>query len=320
MTAPAPTTGLQVARTADDADRLLAADTPRAGGTPLAGGTDLLVQRRSGIEFPMLVDLSGLGGPAVTVLDDGGLRLRATASLSEVAADLGDRFPALRQSIAVFAAETIRNRATLGGNLATGSPAADTVPALLAAGAVVELRGPRRHRQVPMTEFLLGPRRVDLHPGEWIESLWLPTPPALGGMRKVAGRRAQAISLISLAWQWQLDPQGRRTEVRLAMGAVAPTVVRLHHVEAILEGAPSTPEITRQAAAIATEDIRPIDDLRASADYRRRCAAGLLHEVLGDVRPTPLSVQTPQPSQSPQTPKPPPSPQPPPPAQIRSTH
>ncbi|WP_051265600.1 FAD binding domain-containing protein [Nakamurella lactea] len=292
----APITSMHIARTADDADRLLSTGTE---AVPLAGGTDLLVQRRSGRSVPAVVDLSGLDGDPVTRLENGALRLAATASLTDIAAGLDGRFPALLDAIAVFAAETIRNRATLGGNLATGSPAADTVPALLAADAVVELRGRDRRRQVTMVDFLLGPRRVDLRAGEWIESLWLPAPPGAGGMRKVAGRRAQAISLVSLAWQWELDPHGRRTAVRLAMGAVAPTVVRLRRAEAVLEGAPSTPEVAAQAAAAVSADIRPIDDLRAGADYRRRCAAGLLREVLGDVPPS-----------TPSTPS----------AQIRSTH
>jgi xanthine dehydrogenase iron-sulfur cluster and FAD-binding subunit A len=238
--------------------------------------------------------------------------LSATAPLTDIPAGLEGRFPALDQAIAVFATETIRNRATIGGNLATGSPAADTVPALLAADATVRLRcRPDRHRPARrdqlLTEFLLGPRRVDLRAGEWIESVLVPTPPEIGGMRKVAGRAAQAISLVSLAWQWEVDAELRLRRVQLAVGAAAPTAVRLPTVERILEGAPvaagSAPaETIERAAAAVAVDIAPIDDLRASAAYRVRCAAGLLREILLDSpagqRSTHRSPSEPRPTRS----------------------
>lgn len=254
--------------------------------TALAGGTDLLVQRRAGREVDTLVDLSGLPDvPAAVSATDGeggpALLLSALAPLSALAAGLGDRFGSLTDAIAVFASEQIRNRATLGGNLATGSPAADTVPPLLAAGARVVLRHGRDRRTVSVADFLLGPRRVDLAAGEWIELLEVPTPPPTSGFRKVGGRLSLAISFVNLAWQWHVV-DGHLHDVRLAMGSVAPTVVRLTAAERVLAGAPATPDpelITAAAAAVAA-DISPIDDLRASAAYRRRAAGGLLRELL----------------------------------------
>lgn len=282
---------LLIATDPDHADRLLSATAgpertvSPPGRSAIAGGTDLLVQRRAGRQFPTLVDLSGLPGPAAWVETDGTLALSATAGLTMVDRAAGGQLPALRAAIAAFAGRTIRNRATIGGNLATGSPAADTVPALVVAGAVVRLRSLGGARRVPITDFLLGPRRVDLRPGEWISSVSVPVRgPVVGGMRKVAGRRAQAISLVSLAWQWRRDAGGRISRVRLAMGAVAPTVVRLPAVEAALEGtritADAVKELVPQLPSLLTGAIDPIDDLRAGADYRRRCAAGLLHELL----------------------------------------
>lgn len=255
-------------------------------GVALCGGTDLLVQRRAGREVDALVDLSGLpDAPAPVVATDGehgpSLVLSALAPLSALATGLEDRFGSLTDAIAIFASEQIRNRATLGGNLATGSPAADTVPPLLAAGARVVLRRGSDRRTVPLAAFLLGPRRVDLAAGEWIELLEVPTPPSTSGFRKVGGRLSLAISFVNLAWQWRVV-DGHLHDVRLAMGSVAPTVVRLTAAERVLTGAPvhPGPELISAAAVAVAEDISPIDDLRASAAYRRRAARGLLRELL----------------------------------------
>ncbi|MFD6177543.1 MULTISPECIES: FAD binding domain-containing protein [unclassified Isoptericola] len=270
---------------------------------PVAGGTDLLVQRRAGLDVPVLVDLTALAGaaPAAARTTDGGaLRVSALRPLSDVSAALGDDVPPLAAAIREFASTTIRHRATIGGNLVTGSPAADTVPALLAADAVVEVVTPDGSgRAVPLAAFLLGPRRVDLAPGEWVASVTVPDPrPGVGalegGFRKIGGRRAQAISLLSLAWQWRRDVDGRLADVRLAAGAVAPTVVRLARAEALLEGAVPTPALVEEATRAVATDISPIDDLRATAAYRRRCAAGLLREVVPvpGRAPTPISSTT----------------------------
>ncbi|WP_066586838.1 FAD binding domain-containing protein [Cellulomonas timonensis] len=256
------------------------------GARPVAGGTDLLVQRRAGAPHHSLVDLTGLEDAPpplrVTAGPSPSLVLSAVAPIAVVVDALDGRFPALADAAAFFASQQIRNRATIGGNLATGSPAADTVPPLLAAGAVVTIRGADGEREAPLEDFLLGPRAVDLRPAEWILAVTVPAPPAAGGYRKVGGRRALAISFLDLAWQWRAD-DGVLRDVRLAMGSVAPTVVRLRGAEAELEGRRVTPDVAHAAIAAVQADIHPIDDLRASAGYRRRCAAGLLREALGSI-------------------------------------
>lgn len=269
---------------------LVAAALPH--GRVLAGGTDLLVQHRSGVAAEStMVDLSSLSDapPAVVETDAGGtpaVRLSALAPITAVAAGVRGRFTSFTDAEAVFASEQIRNRATIGGNLATGSPGADTVPPLLAAGAVVDLLGPDGARHVPLADFLLGPRRVDLRPAEWVHTVTVPLPAGSSGFRKVGGRQALAISFLNLAWQWYVDDDGRLRDVRFAMGAVAPTVVRLRGAEALLEGRLPTAELVTAAARSVAGDISPIDDLRASAAYRLRAAAGLLTEVLHGARPT----------------------------------
>ncbi|RBQ19207.1 xanthine dehydrogenase family protein subunit M [Spongiactinospora rosea] len=263
-------------RTAAELDRL---DPARA---LLAGGTDLLVRRRAGHQSGPLADVSRLrDAPApVRRLSDGSIWLSALAPLSVIDRELGGELPGLRAAIACFASGQIRNRATLGGNLANASPAADGVPPLVAAGAVLRLRGPAGRREIPVAEFATGPGRTRLAPGEWIETIDLAPQPAHAGFRKIAGRRALAISVVSLAWTWGRDPGGALTGVRLAAGAVAPTVVRCPGAEAALEGRVPTPEAVAAAVAALDHDISPISDLRASAGYRRAALAGALTEAL----------------------------------------
>lgn len=259
--------------------------TVSTDSTFIAGGTDVLVQRRAGRSFASLVDVSNLSDapPAVTRRGDV-LTLSAVASLSAINRGLATELPALRTAIGCFASEQIRNRATLGGNLANASPAADCVPPLVAAGAVVELRCASGARRVPVEDFALGPRRTCLAPGEWIHTIDVPVTAAHDeGFRKIAGRRALAISVVSLAWRWARTPDGRLSDVRLAAGAVAPTVRRCPLTEKVLDNQRLDPTVIAVAAQTVAREIAPIDDLRASAEYRRAATAGVLTEVLSDL-------------------------------------
>jgi CO/xanthine dehydrogenase FAD-binding subunit len=194
--------------------------------------------------------------------------------------------PGLTTAIGHFASAQIRNRATLGGNLANASPAADTVPPLVAAAAVARVRGPGGRRLVPVGSVATGPRRTSLAPGEWVESVDVPLwsddggGSPVAGYRKVAGRQALAISTVSLAWSWRLLPDGTLRDVRLAAGAVAPVVIRCVAAEAALEGRVPAHQAIEAAVRALHDDIRPIDDLRATADYRRAALAGVLLEAL----------------------------------------
>lgn len=249
----------------------------------LAGGTDLLVQRREGLVDARLADVSSLrdAPPAVERHGDV-LRLSAVASLTDVAAALGSALPALRAAIACFASLQIRNRATLGGNLANASPAADCVPPLVAAGATARLRRSDGRRDVPVEELATAPRSTCLRAGEWIETVDVPLRYGEHGFRKVVGRRALAISTVNLAWSWRRQPDGGVREVRLAAGAVAPVVVRCRATEGVLDGAaPSTATLAAAASALR-DDTDPIDDQRGSAEYRQAALHGALTEALGD--------------------------------------
>ncbi|GAA1571772.1 hypothetical protein GCM10009804_30160 [Kribbella hippodromi] len=289
-------------------------------GNLLAGGTDVLVQRRDGRDFGTLVDVTNLAdAPAVVERRDGLLVLSALAPIAKIDRQLGEALPGLRMAIACFASQQIRNRATLGGNLANASPAADCVPPLVAAEAVLVLRSAAGARRVPVEEFAQGPRRTCLRAGEWVHAVEVPDlSDRVEGFRKIAGRRALAISVASLAWSWRETPDGLK-DVRLAAGAVAPTVIRCKQTEALLNAEQPTARaeqptaraeqataraeqataptaraeqpagrplaaagVTRAAVTAALQaDISPIDDLRASAAYRRAALAGVLVEALG---------------------------------------
>ena len=224
-------TELVAARTTDELREL--APT----GDLLAGGTDLLVQIQEGRKVARLIDLSRLldGPPVVRRVDDV-VHISALAPLTRVIGELDGVLPGLHASAWVFGSVRIRNRATIGGNLGNASPAGDTIPPLVAAGAVAVLNGPEGARSLPVTELVIGPRRTALRPGEWIETLEVRLPAGEEGFRKFGTRKADAVTIVSLAWRWRRSADGRLHDVALALGAVAPTVVRAKHAESEARG------------------------------------------------------------------------------------
>lgn len=252
------------------------ADALCARGRPVAGATDLLIH---GLDTatPELVDLTAMSDarPPVEQLSGGVTRVSATAPISAIARAPVPIPAALAQAIAQFASPQIRNRATLGGNIANASPAADLVPPLVVTDAVLGLRSADGARSVPISDVLAGPGRTTLRPGEWIDYVDL-HPVEHSGFRKLGFRRALAIAVVSLAWSWSATGT-RLRDVRLAAGAVAPTVVRCPHAEAALTEL--TPAAVATAATAIHQDIAPIDDLRAHAWYRRDALSGLVREL-----------------------------------------
>ena len=268
-------TELVAARTTDELREL--APT----GELLAGGTDLLVQIQEGHKVARLIDLSRLlDGPPVVRREDGLVHISALVPLTTVIGELEGALPGLDASAWVFGSVRIRNRATIGGNLGNASPAGDTIPPLVAAGAVAILNGPDGTRSLPVTELVTGPRRTAVRPGEWIETLEVSLPTGEEGFRKFGTRKADAVTIVSLAWRWRRTADGRLHDVALALGAVAPTVVRAKQAEAELEDLRPEDQVIDRAMAALRSDISPIDDLRASAQFRREVAGVLLREEL----------------------------------------
>jgi len=189
-----------------------------------------------------------------------------------------DHLPILAQALAVLGSPLIRNVATIGGNIVTASPAGDTLPPLYALNASVEIVAPGLSRRLAIDEFIKGPGQSALRPGELLSGvvIILPTASAIQHFEKVGQRAALAISIASLAALMQLDEAGIVQGAHLAWGSVGPTVITCPEAEAALEGKPLNRESLAKAAELASGAVSPIDDLRASAAYRRKLAGNLL--------------------------------------------
>jgi CO/xanthine dehydrogenase FAD-binding subunit len=264
----------------DEALDLLASD-PSA--RPFAGGTDLMVQLEAGhlpaVRYVNLWGLEELRG--ITESTDG-VALGALTTYTEVR---GCELLAREYSLLVRAAEetggiATQNRGTIGGNIANASPAADTPPALLVYDAELELRSTAGTRRMPYATFHTGYKQMMLAPGEIIARIHLP--PRTGWRdyyRKVGPRRAQAISKVCFAGSISMDGDSVR-DVRVALGSVAPVVVRAMQVEGVLRGRTLDEAALVAAGRALTSEIKPIDDLRSTAEYRMRVATNLLREFL----------------------------------------
>ena len=248
------------------------------GLSPMAGGTDLLVpgRDRPRRDVALLETIPGLDAIATTPES---LRLGALARLAVLERNpvVRERLPVLARAISCLGSPLIRNMGTLGGNLVTASPAGDTLPALLVLNAVVELASRDGRRHLPLAEFLLGPGRTALGPGEIVAAVIVPLPPpgAVQHFEKVGRRDALAIAVASLAALVVRDQAGRVVEARLAVGSLAPTARRCPAAEAALPGQRLDRESLREAGRRIRDAISPIDDLRATAAYRREVAGRL---------------------------------------------
>jgi CO/xanthine dehydrogenase FAD-binding subunit len=250
-------------------------------GTLIAGGTDLLVQMRAGRGVDRLIDVSNLSDPPPVMSQrDDSVELSALAPISRVIGALEGRLPGLEASARLFGSIQIRNRATIGGNLRNASPAADMVPPLVAAEAVAHVEGPDGGREVAVAELAESPGRTVLRSGEWISTITVPLPRGEEGFRKLGGREAMAISIVNLAWRWTQEEDGSLSAVRIAVGSVAPTVIRAKQAEQELEGRRPSAQAISSAVAALQAGVSPIDDVRGSGWYRREVVGRLLEEAL----------------------------------------
>lgn len=251
---------------------------------PIAGGTDVTVQLRAGRHAGRrLLDVSGVI-PSSISRDAQFLEIGAGATMDDIARSDAVRAvcPALCEAAQKVGAWPVQCRATLGGNLANASPAADTAPPLLVAGAVIVAAGAERRRDIQAEDFFTGPGETTLRPGELIRSIRLPLADRASFSRftKLGRQREQIISVVSLAISLHLNDQALVTQAAVALGAVAPTPKRAPTVEAILVGHSLDPSTTDRAVQAVQDDIAPIDDVRAPAWYRRVGAAILLERML----------------------------------------
>jgi CO/xanthine dehydrogenase FAD-binding subunit len=255
---------------------------------PFAGGTDLMVLLEQGKltdrRFLSVARLQELRGIAVT---DNHVTLGAMTTYRQVQAStvLQQEYPLLCRAAYETGGIATQNRGTLAGNIANASPAADSPPALLAYDAELELVSERGARWIPYASFHLGYKKMDMRPEELIRHIRLPRTKKNWRQhyRKVGTRRAQAISKVCFAGA-ALVENGEINDIRIALGSVAPTVLRCRKTEAILRGRLST-EMVRAACNELAREIQPIDDFRSTARYRTRVAQRLLEDFLRGVTP-----------------------------------
>jgi CO/xanthine dehydrogenase FAD-binding subunit len=269
--------------TVADAARLLAEYGHRA--RLLAGGTDLLIQMEGGRHQPEAVIYTGRIPELRRITGDAaqGLRIGAMATLREVENHpvVMERYPALARGAKEVGSVQIRNLATLAGNLCNASPSADTSTSLLCLDAAVRIAGTGGERTVPVGEFWKGPGRTDLKPDEMVTGVLLPTPAA--GTRsfyyKLAVRKAMDLAMVGVAVSL-VRQNGSAKDVRIALGAVAPVVIRATDAERLVASGPVEPSRLEEAARLAMEAAKPISDQRASAEYRREMVRALTHRGL----------------------------------------
>ncbi len=246
----------------------------------IAGGTDLGVELNKRLERPaVMVSLAGVAELRGLWETDGGLELGAALTLSELEAQLQGRVPLLETMLKQFAARQIRNRATLGGSLATASPVGDLAPVLLAYDAQVTLASAAGERTVPVADFFTGYRKSVLNAGELVQAVTVPVLERNGveAVYKVGKRGADDISTVAAVYRLGLE-QGVITSARLAYGGVAATPARAFAVEQFLVGQPWTARTAAEAAKRLRDAFTPLSDLRGSAAYRRALVGNLFEK------------------------------------------
>ncbi|MFH1033408.1 MAG: xanthine dehydrogenase family protein subunit M [Pseudomonadota bacterium] len=261
-------------------------ETHRASVKLLAGGTDLVPKLKVGaLRVEHLVSLRRVAALEGVVFQAGqGLTIGGGARLCDVAAltEVKELYPGLAHACSVMATTQIRNMGTVAGNLANAAPSADTAAPLLAYDASLTVVSRAGSRALPLVQFFAGPGLSVLEPGEIIAAINLPTPAKASGSayQRLSARSKVDICAVGVAGLMALDGQGRVAKCRLALAAVAPTPLRCLEAEAMLVGQSPTDELLDQAAANAAAACRPIDDMRASAAYRRQMVGVLARRVL----------------------------------------
>ena len=254
----------------------------KGAGRVLAGGTDLLVQMRAGFVKPgsVIVDIKKIG-EMMAIEDKGGGAFKIGAAVSGMKLHDHPTFkkawPGVLEAINLIGSKQIQGRASAGGNLCNASPAADSVPALVAAGAMVTIQGPKGRREVAVEKFNSGPGRTTLEPGEIVVSFSLPARPAgsSDAYLRLIPRTEMDIAIVGLGVSLTMSG-GKCTAARVGLGAVAPTVLLVEDAAKALIGSSLDDKALEAAAAACRAACKPIDDKRGTIVYRTKIAGVLL--------------------------------------------
>jgi aerobic carbon-monoxide dehydrogenase medium subunit len=278
--------GFDYVRPRDLADAVSALAEEGRNARALAGGTDLMVALRHGLAHAdVVVDLKRVVELAPGIEEsEGSLLINANTPMTDIERDetVRSRIPGLVESAQVVGSVQIRNRATLAGNVCNASPAADTPPMLVALGASLLLTGPDGERRVGIDDFWTGYRETVLRKGDVVRAIEVPLPGPREGTAflKLGVRRAMEISIVCVGARVALGHDGVISGVGIGLGSVAPATVRAASSEQLLLGEKPTPVLLAEAAAGAVGACTPIDDLRASADYRRAMIPVMVERAL----------------------------------------
>jgi carbon-monoxide dehydrogenase medium subunit len=256
-----------------------------AGAFALSGGTDLLVQQRSGARSPgAFIDLKRIPGLLGIEAQPDGWRIGAATPCIEIAehAGLGRDFPGLVEAAGLIGSKQVQGRASLGGNLCNGSPAADSVPALVANRATLLVAGPQGERRIAAECLTLGPGKTVLGSGEFVSAVLIPRPQArqADAYLRFIPRTEMDIAVVGAAASVERDADGRCVSARIALGAVAPTVLTVPEADAALIGSDLGAAAIAACVAHAQAACKPISDRRGTADFRRHVAGVLLRRVI----------------------------------------
>ena len=242
----------------------------------IAGGTDLGVALSRGqVLAPVLIAVDRVAELHDLSVAADQVRIGAAVPLSRLEREIPGVFPALDAMLPWFAARQVKNRATLGGNLGSASPIGDLLPWLLAHDAVIELAGPAGTRELPVDGYFEGYRKTQRQPDELIVAVRMPRLSGPQAAYKVAKRQTDDISIVAAVYALALDADGRVARARLAYGGVAAVPLRARRAEAALLGRMLDDDTAAAIGAILREEFTPLDDHRASADYRRELCASL---------------------------------------------
>ncbi|RVU35807.1 xanthine dehydrogenase family protein subunit M [Hwanghaeella grinnelliae] len=268
----------EVPETVDSAVALLSGATGSA--RILAGGTDLLVQMKSGVVEPdLVVDIKRIDGMKSIAQEDGGWRIGAAVSGAEMGEHqaLCAAWPGVVEAMELIGSTQVQGRATLAGNLCNASPAADSVPAMVAAGAVVRVAGPDGVRDIPVEEIPVKPGKTSLGKGEFVTSVFLPARPVNSGdaYLRFIPRTEMDIAVVGCGVSLTLDEAGTCTAARVGLGAVAATVLVVEDAAAALIGSKADDTALDKMAAAVSAACKPIDDKRGTVAFRTHVAGVL---------------------------------------------
>ncbi|MGD8291717.1 MAG: xanthine dehydrogenase family protein subunit M [Desulfobacterales bacterium] len=257
----------------------------------IAGGTDLVLNMKKKNILPRrLISIHNLDELDFIRPDDSEVQIGSLTKHADIAANsfLKQHFPILSEAVGLIGSWQIRNVGTIGGNLCNASPAADSAPPLLVLDAQLILASKTAEKKIALESFLTGPGETELEPDQILKEIVieLPKRPSAGCYLKLRRRKAVDVSLAGVAFQAEIDPDAKTlAKVGIALGGVAPTPVRVPEAEAVLVGLPLEEALEKvsDCARIAAQAANPIDDVRATASYRRIIVDVFLHRCAQNV-------------------------------------